>query len=271
MLMPMRRPGRTILPLAIVAAASMLALEIGSGFARADEPAPAVVERTPWTASKFAGTPEPPPPYSVELAFPQLKFEFPVVLVSEPGTNRLFLGDLRGRIVSFPDDPAVDHADLAIDGKALHPDLTMFYGLAFHPKFEQNGYVYVCYVRENDRDDGSVVSPVHRATDRPARDRPGERTGDPHVLVGRAQRRLPGRSAPTACSTSPPATAPAPRLPTRATPARTAPTCSRASCASTSTTPTRARPTASRRTIRSWRCRASGPRSGRSASATRGR
>jgi uncharacterized repeat protein (TIGR03806 family) len=93
------------------------------------------------------------------------------VLVNAQGTDRLFLGDLRGRIVSFPDDPRCDRVDLAIDLKTLHPDLSMFYGLAFHPKFAENGFVYVCYVRENDRPDGSVVSRFSvRPTDPPTID-----------------------------------------------------------------------------------------------------
>ncbi len=78
----------------------------------------------PWTGSKIAGTPEPPPPYTVELAFPHLKFEFPVVLVPAKGTNRLFVGELKGRIVSFRNDPSCANADLVFDFTKLHPDLT---------------------------------------------------------------------------------------------------------------------------------------------------
>ena len=106
--------------------------------------------RVPWQGSKIAGTPDPPPPYTVELAFPHLKFEFPVVLVRATGTSRLFLGDLKGRIYSFPNDPGCKKADLALDLAKVHPDLTMFYGLIFHPEFDKNRYVYVCYVRKND-------------------------------------------------------------------------------------------------------------------------
>src|SRR5271169_2036923 len=55
--------------------------------------------RIPWTSSRISGTPEPPPPYTVEPAFPRLKLEFPVVLVRAGGTGRLFAGELHGRIV----------------------------------------------------------------------------------------------------------------------------------------------------------------------------
>ena len=49
-------------------------------------------------------------------------------------------------------------ADLAIDLSKLHPDLTALYGLTFHPQFDKNRYVYICYVRQNEVPDGSVVS-----------------------------------------------------------------------------------------------------------------
>src|SRR5262249_12364676 len=114
--------------------------------------------RIPWTSSKIAGTPEPPPPYAVEPAFPNLKFRFPVVLVPAKGTDRLFVGELQGRVVSFPNDPKSTKTDLALDLAKVHPDLTMFYGLIFHPRFDENRYVYVCYVLKNDLPDGSVVS-----------------------------------------------------------------------------------------------------------------
>ncbi len=114
--------------------------------------------RVPWTTSRIAGAPEPPPLYSVEPAFPHLKFRFPVALVPAPGTNRFFVGELQGRIVSFPVDPKCRQADLALDVAKLHPDLTMFYGIAFHPRFEENRYIYVCYVLKNDLPDGSIVS-----------------------------------------------------------------------------------------------------------------
>jgi len=114
--------------------------------------------RVPWTGSQFKGSPEPPAPYTVAPAFPHLKFEFPVVLVQPPLTGRLYLGDVRGRIFSFPNDPGCRKADLALDVSKLHPDSSALYGLVFHPDFAKNRYVYVCYVRKNDIADGSVVA-----------------------------------------------------------------------------------------------------------------
>jgi uncharacterized repeat protein (TIGR03806 family) len=114
--------------------------------------------RVPWTGSKIVGTPEPPSPYAVEPAFPRLKPRFPVVLVRAGGTERLFLGELQGRISSFPDDPDCDRTDLALDLAKVHPDFSALYGLTFHPRFEENRYLYVCYVLKNGLPDGSVVA-----------------------------------------------------------------------------------------------------------------
>lgn len=114
--------------------------------------------RVPWTSSKLAGTPDPPPPYTVELAFPHLRFESPVVLVSARGTRRLFVGDLRGRIYSFPDHRDCKQADLALELSRIHSDFSALYGLTFHPDFDKTRFVYICYVRKNDTPDGSVVS-----------------------------------------------------------------------------------------------------------------
>jgi uncharacterized repeat protein (TIGR03806 family) len=114
--------------------------------------------RAPWTGSRFAGTPDPPPPYAVAPAFPKLTFEFPVVLVSAQGTSRLFVGELKGRIYSFLNDPDCAKGDLALDLGKRYSDLSALYGLVFHPDFEKTRYVYVCYVRKNDMPDGSVIS-----------------------------------------------------------------------------------------------------------------
>ena len=166
-----------------IAMASMAvsAIVMGTADGRAETPTP----RSPWTASRMTGTPEPPPPYTVEPAFPRLKFEFPVVMVPAQGTDRLFVGELHGRIRSFPNDPGCTKADLAFDVAKFHPDFTALYGLAFHPKFDENRYVYVCYVLKNDLPDGSLVSRFEVSrTDPPVID-PGEREGARPLLLGR--------------------------------------------------------------------------------------
>ncbi len=123
----------------------------------ADEPEGA--QRVPWTTSRIAGSPDPPPPYKVQLAFPHLKFDKPTVITPAPGTNRLFVTEQHGKILSFDNDPNCEQTDLVTDLKQTYPDLHAIYGLTFHPDFERNRYVFVCYVLENDdKEHGTRVS-----------------------------------------------------------------------------------------------------------------
>ncbi len=131
----------------------------------ADEPAarspsrpPGLERRVPWTSSRLVGTPDPPPPYTVAPAFPRLVFEQPVVLASAKGTDRLFVGEVRGKVYSFPNDPACTRPDLVVDLKTIHRDASMLYGMAFHPKFAENRAVYLCYVLGDSQPDGTRVS-----------------------------------------------------------------------------------------------------------------
>src|SRR5437868_2664228 len=62
-------------------------------------------KRVPWTTSKVIGSPEPPPPYKTERAFPKLTFVEPLELQQAPGTNRLFVAERWGKIYSFVNKP----------------------------------------------------------------------------------------------------------------------------------------------------------------------
>src|SRR5436305_1864345 len=122
-------PRRALLAGMLAAACFPLLIWLSSGFAQVQSPpngregrggtppvsSVAFQKRAPWTTSRIAGTPEPPAPYSIELAFPHLKFENPLALVRGAGTSRLFLGEIKGRIWSFPEDRNCKRADLALD------------------------------------------------------------------------------------------------------------------------------------------------------------
>src|SRR5262245_45030019 len=66
---------------------------------------PARSVRTPWTTSQVTGSADPPPPYKVVRAFPDLKFDHPLLLARAPGMDRLFVGEQDGVLYSFPDRP----------------------------------------------------------------------------------------------------------------------------------------------------------------------
>src|SRR5215475_1618180 len=103
-------------PLACLAVAAM-----ALSFAFAVDPVrkPYCLEkRVPWTTSKVIGSPEPPPPYRTEPAFPKLpKFEEPLDLTYAPGTKRLFVAERWGKVYSFVNERDAAKADLALEFK----------------------------------------------------------------------------------------------------------------------------------------------------------
>src|SRR5688500_2038755 len=76
-----------------------------------------IEKRVPWTTSKVKGSPEPPDPYRVEVAFPKLKFFEPLDMASAAGTDRLFVATRPGKIYSFVNDPKTEKAELLLDIK----------------------------------------------------------------------------------------------------------------------------------------------------------
>ncbi|HEX4129797.1 MAG TPA: PQQ-dependent sugar dehydrogenase [Pirellulales bacterium] len=109
------------------------------------------VPHVPWTSSRLHGSPEPPEPYRLIPAFPQLQFEKPTSLEVMPGTNRLLVTEMRGKIYSFVADAATSQAGLVLDLVTLLPrDLAgrgvSLFDAEFHPRFSENRYLFVCYV-----------------------------------------------------------------------------------------------------------------------------
>ncbi len=108
--------------------------------------------RVPWTTSKVTGSPDAPPPFAVVRAFPKAEFVQPLLFVRMPGGNRFFIGERRGNLYSLKNSPdAVPELafDFRKEIKSTPPpdagNVNNLYALAFHPKFEQNRYAYVCY------------------------------------------------------------------------------------------------------------------------------
>ena len=107
-----------------------------------------IAERIPWTSSQVRGTPDPPSPYRVARVFPKLTFKDPTGLTTAPGSDRWYLAELSGKIFSFPNRPDCRQEDveLLVNFKEFKEDFQHVYGLTFHPDFEQNRFVYVCYL-----------------------------------------------------------------------------------------------------------------------------
>jgi putative heme-binding domain-containing protein len=128
------------------------------GFCSAALSSDAAEKRVPWTTSRVTGSAEPPPPYIAERAFPKLKFAEPLELVLMPGSGRLFVCEHASKIFSFPDKDDVEKADLFVDVKQLHSDVTEVYSIAFHPGFLTNHYVYIWYILKPELPDGTHIS-----------------------------------------------------------------------------------------------------------------
>ena len=144
-----------------------------------------------------------------ERVFRSLEFDQPVELVAIPGTNRLAVVEVNGKIYSIEDRPDADDAkrDLFADIKPREPAFTRLYGLTFHPQFAENRYCYVSYVLKPKTPDGFAGVAVQGDGDRSAADR--SRVGRDRHHAGLAAVTT-GRicsSAPTAASISRPATA----------------------------------------------------------------
>ena len=122
----------------------LLALAVSSALS-----GPALEKRIPWNESRVVGSPEPPSPYRTRLAFPNLQFDVPAVITRAPGTTRLFVGNLEGRIISFEDRRDVSRVDVFMELDGLGKDRNgrevprQVVGLEFHPDFETNRYFYV--------------------------------------------------------------------------------------------------------------------------------
>ncbi|MBL8851128.1 MAG: PQQ-dependent sugar dehydrogenase, partial [Planctomycetaceae bacterium] len=115
-------------------------------------------EREPWTTSAIAGTPDPQPPYVVEPAFPHLTFDKPLDFLPIPGTNRFFVLETNGKLLSIVNDAGTKSADLVIDLRAARPELSSAYAIATHPQYEQNRYVFICTINGADVENGSIIS-----------------------------------------------------------------------------------------------------------------
>ena len=140
----------------ISSAAALASLLACLGLSFADRPTAAapLATRAPWNGSRMIGSPDPPPPFKVVRAYPQVTFKQPLFMVRAHGLDRWFVGERPGAIYSLSDKPGAQ-PELAFDVRTdlkLPPPVgkrkvsgQWLYALAFHPAFEKNRYCYICY------------------------------------------------------------------------------------------------------------------------------
>src|SRR5690606_6469345 len=109
------------------------------------------------TAAPYLGLPatssiSSPESWTTVRSFPNLEFDDPVFMIAEPGSNRLFVNEREGRILSFEDDPATTETTMALDlREKTHGDGDSgMLSLAFHPDYAvagaaSEGHIYVAY------------------------------------------------------------------------------------------------------------------------------
>lgn len=92
--------------------------------------------------SKVVGSPDPPLPYRATRVRPELKPAFPIYVAVEPGTSRLLFIDQKW---AYGPARLARTTDQAGELETLYefPNSGVAYGITFHPKFRENGFVYV--------------------------------------------------------------------------------------------------------------------------------
>lgn len=116
--------------------------------------------------SLFAQLADTPAPLHVVRAFPNLRLERPIVLTHPgDGTDRIVVASQLGKIHIFGNRSAVTEDDLEvfldIESKVVYTkeeNEEGLLGLAFHPRFKQNGEFFVYYTKKDAPEHTSVVS-----------------------------------------------------------------------------------------------------------------
>lgn len=129
----------------------------------------------PLTCLAAEGVDESPLPVKVEAAFPKLKFVRPLVLThAGDGTKRVFVASQLGAVHVFPNDQdaAATKVFLDITKKVVYKEKENeegLLGLAFHPRFKENGYFFVYYTPTDTKPHTTRVSRFKVASDDPNR------------------------------------------------------------------------------------------------------
>ena len=96
-----------------------------------------IFKRVRWTSSRVTGSPDPPSPYHLTRAHAQFSFKEPVFIAQDPTSGRLLVAEYKGAIYSFrPGDPTGRKDPFLITRRGIS-------AFSFHPRYRDNGYVFV--------------------------------------------------------------------------------------------------------------------------------
>ena len=113
-----------------------------AGPAESSATADSLAKRKNRLTTHVRGSPEPPLPYRAVRAYPNLKLEWPVDVQVEPGSKRFVIIEESGaygptQIRRSQDNPNAEGLSLIAEPNEVA------YSIAFHPRFESNGFMYV--------------------------------------------------------------------------------------------------------------------------------
>ena len=103
----------------------------------------------PVTTSKVVGSPDPPLPYTVERVLPAASIACPIAVAAQPGSDRLLYvtepGDYKpSKLMRMRDAPDAFEPETLLEVDHPNPKQgTVHYSIVFHPRFAENGYVYI--------------------------------------------------------------------------------------------------------------------------------
>ncbi len=117
-------------------------------------------KREPWTTSKIAGSPEPPDPFSMAKVYPKLTFNEALELVAMPGKKAWVIAERPGKVYTFDMDPAKAEKKLVLDVNHT------IYGIVLHPKFQENGYLYLSELPDGSKETPDGTKLVRYTVDR---------------------------------------------------------------------------------------------------------
>jgi uncharacterized repeat protein (TIGR03806 family) len=153
---------RLVVWLAIVTLGSTVAIAVPGGGAVPGEPevrqpvrkAVGLEKRELWTTSKVKGSPEPPASYQLVRTYPKLKFFEALDLVAMPGSKAWVVAERPGKVYTFEARSDRPEPKLMLDVKR------MIYGVVLHPKFAENGYLYLAEVPDPSKEtaDGTKLT-----------------------------------------------------------------------------------------------------------------
>ena len=118
-------------------------------FAFAEAPS-GIPQRTPWISSRVVGSPEPPSPYQTARVYEQLKLDRPLDMAPWPLGGRWVVSEESGLLHTFSKEKP-ERTEPFLDVRRRNPrDPQVFetcrvWSFTFHPKFAENGFLYVCY------------------------------------------------------------------------------------------------------------------------------